>query len=183
MFNQKKYGTMKNYRIDCKEQWAGIYSHYDEWKDNDRFYFIPLEMRLLYARPPGGIFMVPDPVFLGTFVRNNIEFSDFFSASCPGCGHRLYPYHIDGCPASERVDLQLSCCDCGWEGMVRVGGWHMRSEMLKLTQAKDRLRLERLLLTKPGFKAADLKGFMEYCVLIAVDRIERSENCVFLHGC
>ena len=138
---------------------------------------------VLYARPPGGIFMVPDPVFLGTFVRNNIEFSDFFSASCPGCGHRLYPYHIDGCPASERVDLQLSCCDCGWEGMVRVGGWHMRSEMLKLTQAEDRLRLERLLLKNPDFKVAGIKEFMEYCVLIAVDRIERSENCVFLHGC
>ena len=67
--------------------------------------------------------------------------------------------------------------------MVRVGGWHMRSEMLNLTQAEDRLRLERLLLKNPDFKVAGIKEFMEYCVLIAVDRIERSENCVFLHGC
>lgn len=49
--------------------------------------------------------MAPDPVFLGTYVRNNIEFSDYFSANCPDCGQKLYPYHIDGCPTNERVDL------------------------------------------------------------------------------
>ena len=63
-----------------------IYSRFNDWKDN-----------VLYACPPGGIYMVPDPVFLGTYVRNNLEFSDYFSASCPNCGKQLYPYHIDGC--------------------------------------------------------------------------------------
>ena len=35
--------------------------------------------------------------------------------------------------------------------------------MLKLTQAEDRLRLERLLLKNPDFKVAGIKEFMEYC--------------------
>ena len=139
-----------------------IYARFDEWKDNDLFYFIPMKMRLLYARPPGGMFMVPDPVFLGTYIRNNLKYSNYFSASCPDCGRKLYPYHINGCPTSERVDLQLSCDDCGWKGIVRVEGWHFRSRMLKLTQAEDQLRMDAILLLNRDFKAANIKDLIGF---------------------
>ena len=141
-----------------------IYSRFNDWKDNERFYFIPMKMRLLYACPPGGIYMVPDPVFLGTYVRNNLEFSDYFTASCPNCGKQLYPYHIDGCPTSERVDLQLSCNECGWKGFVEVEGWHIRSRMLKLTQREDLSRLEKILIQKPDFKAATINDLIDAAV-------------------
>ena len=94
--HQKKVCIMENNNVrDCEWDdtvqffWNAnvIYSRFNDWKDN-----------VLYACPPGGIYMVPDPVFLGTYVRNNLEFSDYFSASCPNCGKQLYPYHIDGCP-------------------------------------------------------------------------------------
>ena len=160
--HQKKVCIMENNNVrDCEWDdtvqffWNAnvIYSRFNDWKDN-----------VLYACPPGGIYMVPDPVFLGTYVRNNLEFSDYFSASCPNCGKQLYPYHIDGCPTSERVDLQLSCNECGWKGFVEVKGWHIRSRMLKLTQSEDQSRLEKILIQKPDFKAATINDLIDAAV-------------------
>ena len=46
-----------------------IYSRYGDWVDNDRFYFIPLFMRMIYSIGGAGIELAPDPVWLGSFVR------------------------------------------------------------------------------------------------------------------
>ena len=41
---------------------AEIYSHFDEWKDNDKFYFIPLFMQMTYSCAGWVAEMAPDPV-------------------------------------------------------------------------------------------------------------------------
>ncbi len=46
-----------------------INSRYGDWVDNDRFYFIPLFMRMTYSICGAGIEFAPDPVWLGSFVR------------------------------------------------------------------------------------------------------------------
>ena len=48
-----------------------IYAHYDEWKDNDRFYFIPLYMEMTYCVAGIVSELAPDPVWLGSFVQSS----------------------------------------------------------------------------------------------------------------
>ncbi|MBQ1708659.1 MAG: hypothetical protein II026_06305 [Bacteroidales bacterium] len=63
-----------------------IYAHFDEWKDNDRFYFIPLYLQMTYSC--GWVAEVaPDPVWLGSFVRCTLEHPDLFQYQCPSCGN------------------------------------------------------------------------------------------------
>ena len=54
-----------------------IYAHYDQWKDDDRFYFTPLYLEMTYSC--GWVAEIaPDPVWLGSFVRCTLEHQDLF---------------------------------------------------------------------------------------------------------
>ena len=138
-----------------------IYARYDEWKDEDRFYFIPLKLSMSYYIAGHIISLADGPIYLGTFIRNTLEHEDLFTASCPKCGRKLYPYGYNGSPLSGRVDLQATCT-CGWRGYVIVSGWKVRSEVLKATQRVDELRLRQTLLSHPHFKAEAIETLLRY---------------------
>lgn len=116
-----------------------IYAHFDDWKDIDRFYFIPLYLEMTYA--VGGIpaELAPDPVWLGSFVQNTISHSALYQYKCPKCGKTVLPYRYVGSPLSGRVDLE-GYCDCGWKGFESVSGWFIRGEALREQLAADKLR-------------------------------------------
>ena len=140
-----------------------IYRRFNDWKDNDRFYFIPLKLNMTYV--VGGIAtrMAEPPIYLGTFVRNTLDHEDLFTAPCPNCGHRLLPYSYNGSPVSGRVDLQATCPECGWDKYVMVSGWHVRSQALKATQQADRVRLLRVNYLRPkGFNPATVEELLEW---------------------
>ena len=49
-----------------------IYARYDDWKDNDKFYFIPLYLEMTYSC--GWVAEIAqDPVSLGSFVRCTLD--------------------------------------------------------------------------------------------------------------
>jgi len=115
-----------------------IYSRFDEWKDNDRFYFIPLFMEMTYSM--GWVAeMAPDPVWLGSFVRCTLDHPDLFQYKCPSCGKTVFPYRYCGSPLSGRVDLE-GRCECGWKGFEMESGWRIRSYELREQLSKDRYR-------------------------------------------
>ena len=117
-----------------------IIRRFDDWKDIDRFYFIPLRLDMEYHIGGLTLRIAEPPNYLGTFIRNTLENQDLFSFKCPVCGKMVYPYGYNGSPLSGRVDLQ-GTCDCGWGGYVTASGWHARSEKLKKTQKSDRRRM------------------------------------------
>ena len=45
-----------------------IYAHFDDWKDIDRFYFIPLYLEMTYAVGSIPAELAPDPAWLGSFI-------------------------------------------------------------------------------------------------------------------
>ena len=113
-----------------------IYARFDEWKDIDKFYFIPLYMEMTYSC--GWVAEIaPDPVWLGSFVRCTLEHPELFQFKCPKCGQTVYPYRYVGSPLSGRVDLE-GRCDCGWEGFEMVSGWRSRAIALRDQIANDR---------------------------------------------
>ena len=95
-----------------------IYAHFDEWKDNDRFYFIPLYLQMTYSC--GWVAEVaPDPVWLGSFVRCTLEHPDLFQYQCPSCGKTVLPYRYAGSPLSGRIILGYSEFRGAWLGAKR----------------------------------------------------------------
>ena len=128
-----------------------IYRRFDDWKDIDRFYFIPLKLNMTYSIGGHSISMADGTVHLGTFVRNTLLHPELFTFKCPHCGETLYPYGYNGSPLSGRVDLQATC-DCGWTGFEMVSGWRVRSEALKAAQHADAWR-HRLFKWKAGTPA------------------------------
>ena len=116
-----------------------IIHRYDDWKDIDCFYLIPLKLSLSYCIGGHVINMAEGPVYLGTFVRNTLEHPRLYTFMCPDCGKTIYPYGYNGSPLSGRVDLE-GTCECGWDGYETVSGWRIRSETLKRTQQQDRWR-------------------------------------------
>ena len=60
-----------------------IYRRFNDWKDIDRFYFIPLYLEMTYNITGIPIELAPDPVWLGTFVRCTMEHPDLFQYKCP----------------------------------------------------------------------------------------------------
>ena len=113
-----------------------IYARFDEWKDIDKFYFIPLYREMTYSC--GCVAEIaPDPVWLGSFVRCTLEHPELFQFKCPKCGQTVYPYRYVGSPLSGRVDLE-GRCDCGWEGFEMVSGWRSRAIALRDQIANDR---------------------------------------------
>lgn len=121
---------------------AAIYSRFDEWKDNDRFYFIPLFMQMTYSCAGWVAEMAPDPVWLGSFVRCTQEHPELFQYKCPNCGKTVLPYRYCGSPLSGRVDLEGKC-ECGWNGFDCTAGWRIRATVLRDTIQKDSRRFKR----------------------------------------
>lgn len=126
-----------------------IYAHFEDWKDNDRFYFIPLYLEMTYC--VGGVpcELAPDPVWLGSFVRCTLDHQDLFQYKCPKCGKTVLPFRYVGSPLSGRVDLE-GYCDCGWRGYEIVSGWFKRGETLREQIAADRLKHAKYMLLHPG---------------------------------
>ena len=116
-----------------------IYAHFDEWKDLDRFYFIPLYLEMAYCINGIAAELAPDPVWLGSFVRCTLEHPDLFQYKCPKCGNVVLPYRYVGSPLSGWVDLE-GYCDCGWNGFETVSGWFKRGEVLREQLKNDRFR-------------------------------------------
>ena len=112
-----------------------IYARFEEWKDIDRFYYIPLYLEMTYSC--GWVAeMAPDPVWLGSFVRCTLEHPELFQYHCPACGMVVQPYRYVGSPLSGVVHLEGRCV-CGWHGVDEVSGWRIRSIALRDTIRHD----------------------------------------------
>jgi hypothetical protein len=84
-----------------------IYARFDDWKDIDKFYFIPLYLEMTYSC--GWVAEIaPDPVWLGSFVRCSLEHPDLFQYNCPDCGRPIHPYRYVGSPLSEALRAQIA---------------------------------------------------------------------------
>ena len=116
-----------------------IYRHFYDWKDNDRFYFIPLYMEMTYSINGIVSELSQDPVWLGSFIQTTITHPELFQFQCPTCGKPVLPYRYAGSPLSGRVDLE-GHCDCGWSGVETVSGWFKRGEALREQLAADKAR-------------------------------------------
>lgn len=135
-----------------------IYRHYDEWKTNDVFYFIPLKLDMSYHICGHTVRMAEGPISLGTFVRNTLEHKELFRIECPKCGTVIYPFSYNGSPLSGRVDLEARC-ECGWDGSISVSGWRVRSEALKKAQRQDAERFS--LFQEKGLSPANIQSLLE----------------------
>ena len=138
-----------------------IIHRYNDWKDIDRFYFIPLKLNMTYSIGGHSISMADGTVYLGTFIRNTIEHPELFTFKCPKCGKTLDPYGYNGSPLSGRVDMQ-GYCDCGWGGYIMYSGWHIRSKALKSTQKADFWRHLLFKLCKRYGEAPTVKELIEW---------------------
>ena len=136
-----------------------IYAHYDQWKDDDRFYFIPLYMQMTYSCAGWVAEMAPDPVWLGSFIRCTLDHPDLFHYRCPECGQVVHPYRYVGSPLSGVVHLE-GRCECGWHGVEEVTGWRVRATALRDQQASDKLRCKMYKLFKRPDKAASIETLL-----------------------
>lgn len=130
-----------------------IYARFDEWKDNDKFYFIPLFMEMTYSCAGWAAEIAPDPVWLGSFVRCTLEHPELFQYKCPKCGKMVLPYRHVGSPLSGRVDLE-GRCTCGWKGFESVSGWRIRATVLRDQLARDKVRYRKFRLLHPCFHSS-----------------------------
>ena len=137
-----------------------IYARFDEWKDNDRFYFIPLYLQMTYSC--GWVAEIaPDPVWLGSFVRCTLEHPELFQYHCPDCGKVVHPYRYVGSPLSGVVHLE-GRCDCGWKGVEEETGWRQRATALRNIVASDKARSLKFQLLHPQTGASAVKEFVEW---------------------
>ena len=136
-----------------------IYARFDEWKDNDRFYFIPLYLQMTYSC--GWVAeMAPDPVWLGSFVRCTLEHPDLFQYQCPNCGKTVLPYRYAGSPLSGYVDLE-SHCPCGWKGFESVTGWRNRAIALRDQLGSDTGRYRKYRMLHLGAEASTVEELID----------------------
>jgi hypothetical protein len=137
-----------------------IYARFDDWKDDDRFYFIPLYMEMTYCM--GWVAEIaPDPVWLGSFIRCNLEHPELFQVTCPKCKKTLYPYRYVGSPLSGRVDLEYEC-QCGKKGYEMVSGWRIRAIALRDQLESDKARRFKFKMLHPESKPATFEGFLAW---------------------
>lgn len=137
-----------------------IYARFDEWKDNDRFYFIPLYLQMTYSC--GWVAEIaPDPVWLGSFVKNTLEHPELFQYQCPHCGKTVLPYRYAGSPLSGRVDLEGQCT-CGWKGFESVTGWRIRATALRDQLASDKARYRKYVFIHPKACSSSVADLMHY---------------------
>ena len=137
-----------------------IYARFDEWKDDDRFYFIPLYLEMTYSM--GWVAEIaPDPVWLGSFVRCTLEHPDLFQYKCPQCGETVFPHRYVGSPLSGRVDLE-GRCTCGWKGFESVSGWRERAIALRDRIADDKARYRKYRLLHSGAGAETVEELVRW---------------------
>ena len=128
---------------------------YDEWKDVDRFYFIPVRLNMAYFCAGGATAVAFPPYFIGTILRNSLEHPDLFSAPCD-CGQTAYAYAYNGSPLSGRFDLSCACPRCGAHKGITRRGWWVRSKALRATQESEALRIAKIRLLHPRFEPATI---------------------------
>ncbi len=138
-----------------------IYQHYNEWKDNDCYYFIPLYMEMTYNINGVVSELAQDPVWLGSFVQCTLNHPELFQFQCPKCGKAILPYRYAGSPLSGRVDIE-GYCDCGWKGFESVSGWFKRGEALREQIAADKARHFKYVLFHPMRKPETINGLLSY---------------------
>ena len=138
-----------------------IYARFDDWKDIDKFYFIPLYMEMTYSCAGWVAEIAPDPVWLGSFVRCSLEHPELFQYNCPTCGKAVHPYRYVGSPLSGVVHLE-SRCECGWHGIEEASGWRIRATALRDQIASDKLRYRKYRLLHPGAKASTVEELLEW---------------------
>ena len=138
-----------------------IYAHFNEWKDIDRFYFIPLYLEMTYSCSGWVAEMAPDPVWLGSFVRCTLDHPDLFQYQCPRCGKSVFPFRYVGSPLSGRVDLE-GYCDCGWKGYKSVSGWFVRGEALRNQLDNDKFRYGKYKFLHHGAEPPSCKDLLEF---------------------
>ena len=138
-----------------------IYARFDEWKDRDRFYFLPLYLEMTYT--VGGVVaeVAPDPVWLGSFVGAVRLHPELFQYPCPRCGKVVVPYRVVGSPLSGRVDLE-GRCGCGWKGFEMVSGWRERATILRGQIEGDSLRYRKYRLLHPGSEPASVSELLRF---------------------
>ena len=136
-----------------------IYQHFDDWKDNDRFYFIPLYLEMTYSINGIVSELAPDPVWLGSFIQTTINHPELFQFQCPKCGKPVFPYRYAGSPLSGRVDLE-GYCDCGWKGFEAVSGWFKRGEALREQIDADKARYFKYKFLHSRAKAASIEELL-----------------------
>ena len=137
-----------------------IYTCFNDWKDIDKFYFIPLYMEMTYCM--GWVAEIaPDPVWLGSFVRCTQEHSEQFQYQCPKCGKVVHPFRYVGSPLSGIVDLE-GRCGCGWKGYERVSGWRLRATALRDQIAHDTARNWKYKVLHLGAGAATIEKLMAW---------------------
>ena len=132
-----------------------IYAHYGLWKDDDRFYFIPLYMQMTYSCAGWVAEIAPDPVWLGSFIRCTLEHPELFLYPCPECSNMVNPYRYVGSPLSGVVHLE-GRCKCGWHGINEVTGWRIRATALRDQVANDTGRYRKFKLLHPRSHASTI---------------------------
>ena len=177
MFNQKQVCIMDKYNFFRKADLRPtegqrlltklfyknaneIYARFDDWKDNDRFYFIPLYMEMTYSM--GWVAeLAPDPVWLGSFIRCNLDHPELFKVTCPKCKKTLFPYRYVGSPLSGRVDLEYEC-QCGKKGYEMVSGWRVRAIALRDQLESDKVRNLKFKMLHSGAEPVPIEVFLEW---------------------
>lgn len=137
-----------------------IYARYNDWKDIDKFYFIPLYLEMTYSC--GWVAEIaPDPVWLGSFVRCTLEHPELFQYRCPDCGKVVHPYRYVGSPLSGVVHLE-GRCECGWHGIEEASGWRFRAIVLRDQMASDKARYRKYKLFHPKAHFSTIEGLVEW---------------------
>jgi len=135
-----------------------IYARFDDWKDIDKFYFIPLYLEMTYSC--GWVAEIaPDPVWLGSFVRCTLEHPELFLYNCPICGKVVHPYRYVGSPLSGIVHLE-GRCECGWKGYEEVSGWRIRAAALRDQIICDVCRYRKYILFHPRAEALAIEELL-----------------------
>lgn len=153
--NEEQRLLTKLFYINADE----IYARFDDWKDNDSLYFIPLHMEMTY-RMGWVAEIAPDPVWLGSFVRCNLNHPELFQVTCPKCKKTLLPFRYVGSPLSGRVDLEYEC-QCGEKGYEMVSGWRIRAIALRDQLESDKARSIKFKLMHPYSETATILDLLQ----------------------
>ena len=141
-----------------------IYAHFDDWKDIDRFYFIPLYLEMTYSVAGIVSELAPDPVWLGSFVSCTLKHPDLFQYKCPKCGKTVSPYRYVGSPLSGVVHLE-GLCDCGWRGYETASGWFTRGDSLRKQMSSDKLHYSKYKLLLLNAEPATIDELLAWLTL------------------
>lgn len=139
-----------------------LLSRYEQWKDIDKFYFIPLKLDMAYFCGGGTFAVAYPPYFIGTVIRNSLEHPELFASECE-CGHTAYAYAYNGSPLSGRFDLSYACPCCGKHFTNTESGWSIRSQALTATQEEDLERGLSLQKSCLDFEPASIKELLQFC--------------------